>query len=403
MARSIATGNSNGTLKIWDAATGQELISQAAHNFSIYGLAFSPDGQQILTSSPDGTTKLWDLTPEGSREWRTMSGYVLLSDLAFSQDGSRLVVDNLVGGLIQVTDIATEQEILKLSELSTGNLGLMALSTDEKRLAVPMNYGSVIVWEIITTDEGLSARELYQIDREDAWCVDFSPDGSLLATGGGEITEIRDATNGQELLSLIGHTSFVNQMTFSPDGTNLATAAYDGTARVWDVSTGEELLKLEGHDRAGLTEAAALNGIDFSPDGTKLATAGWDGVAKVWDAASGEELLTLAGHSGWLMQVKFSPDGKLLATTSNDGTTKVWDEQTGAELLSLTGHTGSVFGLAFSPDGQFLVTSGWDGTVRFYLLDIEALVALAQDRVTRSLTIEECRQFLHTEVCPGTP
>jgi WD40 repeat protein/class 3 adenylate cyclase len=399
----IATGNSNGTLKIWDAATGQELISQAAHNYSIYGLAFSPDGQEILTSSPDGTTKLWDLTPEGSREWRTMSGYVLLSDLAFSHDGDRLVVDNLVGGSIQITDIKSEQELLHLSELASGNLGLMALSPDGSRLAVPVDYGTIIIWDLRVDDEGLSAFERYRVDEADAWCVAFNHDGSLLATGGGEVTKIRDASTGQVLLSLVGHTAYVNQMKFSPDGRRLATAAYDGTARVWDVSSGDELLKLVGHDRAGLTEAAALNGIAFSPDGKKLATAGWDGVAKVWDAASGEELLTLSGHSGWVLQVKFSPDGKHLATTSNDGTAKLWDEKTGEELLTLTGHTGSVFGLAFSPEGRFLVTSGWDGTVRFYLLDIEALVDLAQDRVTRSLTIEECRQFLHMDDCPGTP
>ena len=162
----------------------------------------------------------------------------------------------------------------------------------------------------------------------------------------------------------------------------------------------EEVLSLAGHTRSGMAAEPALNDVAFSPDGTKVATAGWDGTARIWDASTGEELHTLAGHSGWVLFLSFSPDGKMLATASNDGTAKVWDLETGEELFTLTGHTQAVLDVEFSPDGCLLATSSWDGTVRFYILSVEELMALAEERVTRSLTTQECQQFLHVEQCP---
>ena len=212
-----------------------------------------------------------------------------------------------------------------------------------------------------------------------------------------------DAETGKELLTLTGHSgdifSDAFDVAFSPDGARLATAGWDGTAKVWDLessaaaASGRELLTLVGH-----TER--VNSVTFGPDGARLATAGWDGTAKVWDLASGQEILTLSGHAGVVWDVAFSPDGKRLATAGFDNTTRLWDAASGQELLILTGHEYNTSGVAFSPDGAHLAVSGGDGTVRIYVLPIEDLMALARARVTRSLKDQECQQYLHLDRCP---
>jgi WD40 repeat protein len=115
--------------------------------------------------------------------------------------------------------------------------------------------------------------------------------------------------------------------------------------------------------------------------------------------------LTLSGHTNWVTSVAYSPVGSRLATASNDRTARVWEVASGREMFALTGYTDSVTSVAFSPDGSRLATVSWDKTVRVYALspNIEALIALAQTRVTRSLTAEECQKFLHVEQCPPTP
>jgi WD40 repeat protein len=267
--------------------------------------------------------------------------------------------------------------------------------------------------------------------------VDFNLDGKLLATASDDGTaRIWDATTGRELLTLRGHAvapgglpyNGVVDVAFSSldNGKYLATAGADGTAKIWDISPALDTGIPAARDSDDATDQALLTvcghrniviDVAFSPDGSHLITAGSDGVAKVWDisaalraASRGDDtcvttdqaLLTLAGHSGDVTSVSVSPDGTRLGTSSEDGTAKVWDATTGEELLTLSGH-GRIFDVAFSPDGRHLGTAGQDGMVRLYVLPIEELMALARSRVTRSLTSEECRQFLHVDECPVGP
>ena len=119
----------------------------------------------------------------------------------------------------------------------------------------------------------------------------------------------------------------------------------------------------------------------------------------VWDTRTGEKVATLAGQTGGVNHLAFSADGARLAVASGDGTTRIWDPMTGDLLLTLGGHLGLMSAVSFSPDGTQLATTGADGRVRIWALDLDTLVEIAEQRVTRSLTDEECRRYLDAP-CP---
>jgi WD40 repeat protein len=165
--------------------------------------------------------------------------------------------------------------------------------------------------------------------------------------------------------------------------------------KIWDVKTGELVFTLTGHED-GVRDVA------YSPDGALIATGSGDGTAILWDAANGAKMMTLSGHTSGIFSVAFTPDGKLLATGSGDATVKIWDIATGQEILTLPGGEGGVLGVAFSPsdNGAHLVVSNADGIARIFLLQIDNLLGLAQTRITRPFTTEECQKYLHVEQCP---
>jgi len=183
----------------------------------------------------------------------------------------------------------------------------------------------------------------------------------------------------------IGHTNWLSSVKFSPDGQRIVTASWDGTAKIWDASTGELLANLEGH--TGVVESAV-----FSPDGKKIVTASDDHTAKIWDASTGKVLVKLEGHTDNVLSAAFSPDGKKIVTSSRDKTAKIWDTSTGKLMANLKSHADQVNSAAFSLNGKKIVTVSddgtakiWDGTAGKLLANlswdsgIEALAAFSPD------------------------
>ncbi len=244
-----------------------------------------------------------------------------------------------------------------------------------------------------------SSRVQFTIRGLVGYAVAYSPDGTRIATAAADVdyktgkvaggAKIWDVTTGKELLTFTGHTWTVGDIAFSPDGKKLATASGDKTAKVWDATTGKELLTLAGH-------TFQVTGVAFSPDGTRIATsAGLQGstdhTAKVWDATTGKELLTLVGHTAGVDAIAYSPDGKRIATGGYDNVAKVWDAITGKELLTLTGHTYYIESVAFSPDGKRLATSGMpgDGTIKIWDSNSgQLLMNLVHDLGARSIAFD---------------
>ncbi|MET8867388.1 helix-turn-helix domain-containing protein [Nonomuraea sp. NPDC004580] len=156
---------------------------------------------------------------------------------------------------------------------------------------------------------------------------------------------------------LAGHGDSVVRSSFSSDGRLLATAGFDGTVRLWDVSTRRQTGILTGHD-------SGVHAADFSPDGRLLVTAG--STVRLWDVAARRQVAELIGHRGAVYTADFSPDGRLLATAGFDGALRLWDVTGHRQIAALTGHRGEIYGVNFSPDGRLLVTGGADRTVRLW-------------------------------------
>jgi WD40 repeat protein/serine/threonine protein kinase len=404
----LATASVDGTAKIWDVLSGEELFTLAGHSAIVMGTVFTQDGIHLLTGSFDGTAKLWDLSPKG--ELFTLSEHRdQVYSLDFNMDGSRLASGSF-DGTVRIWDVASGQEEIRLGKLGdSAKIRGVVFSPDGELLAGSSAYGTITVWNVasgeeITTLSGHAPGQTGETKYNGIVGVAFSPDGKLLATASDDLTaKIWDISSGKELFTLSGHDHApvsippfdgVIQVGFSPDGKRLVTAGGDGTVKVWDTSQYTELFTLEAHP------GSAVIDVTFSPDGAQLLTGSFDGPAKLWDVATGKELLTLSGHTGGVYGVAFTPDGTRLVTGSEDATTKVWDAETGQILLTLTGHTLGILDIAISPDGKYLATASQDGSIRFYVLPVEELITLAQSRLTRSLTVEECQQFLHVDECP---
>jgi len=383
--RRLATGSMDHTTKVWDPTSGKELLSLVGHTGDVVSVAWSPDGTRLATGSWDKTAKIWDASP--GIELLSLSGHNGgASDVAWSPDGKRLATAS-DDETAEVWDAIAGKELLTLGGGSY-TLSRVAWSPDGKRLATAGKDQAEKVWDAST------GKELFGLSDDDASasCVAWSPDGKRLATGAFNRTvTVWDADTGKELLNLSGHYGPVTSVAWSPDGRRLATGSEDLTAKIWDAGTTKELLSLFGHSRS-------VYSVAWSPDGKRLATGSGDTTAKVWDATSGKELLSFSGHSGEVITVAWSPDGKRLATGSEDKTAEVWDAATGEELLTLPGDSGHLWGVAWSPDGKRLAAAD-----EVYAMDIDLLLVLARQRVTRNLTTDECRKYLHMDKCPPIP
>lgn len=274
--KSIASASADKTAKVWDAATGAELLT-LAHAGWVRAVAFSPDGQRIATASDDLTAKVWDLS----------NGQALLT-LA---DGPPM--QGLRGRGV-------------------------AFSPDGKRLALTSDGNTAKVWDATSSQELLTLSGHTMLIQT----VAYSPDGPRIATASQDRTaKVWDAATGKELLTLSGHNGPIWDLAFSRDGARIVTASSDGTAKVWDAVTGKLLLTLSGH-------SGNVLGAAFSPDGMHIATVSGDRTVKIWNAVQsagqGEQPLTLYGATASVFGIAYSPDGKRLAVGSTDGIVRVY-------------------------------------------------------------------------------
>jgi WD40 repeat protein len=403
----LVTASSDGTAKIWEVhkREGIERLSLSAQDLrsGVAQAVFSSDGEQVMTSSQTITaTKVWDVGIGGDAEWLTLPAQpggdgLWAGDVEFLPDGRRLASNGEHGG-IEIRDLRTGRE---LRTIHVGGSGISSfdLTPDGMVLAAGRSNGLATAWDIATGEEIFSAQHDDMV-RD----VDWSPDGQHLvtATNSGTIT-ILDATGNLVRRMRERGSIWLTSARFSPDGRSVVTAvrplrggSQHFRQTIWDWKSGNVIGSIEPGDGRNAAMLAT-----FDPTGSLLATSGSDaGIPRIWDIATGRSVVTLPEHSGAPWDIVFSPDGTHVATAGTDGVVRLFDAASGDQVLALRGHDRIVARIAFSPDGTKLASESLDGTVRIWALDLDDLLAIARQQVTRSLTDEECRQYLHLDACP---
>jgi WD40 repeat protein len=355
--RRIASAGADGPVRVWDAATGQELRTLGGHTERFWGVAYRPDGRRIAAGGDDGTVRVWGVDT-GNEIGRLPVHEGRVTGVAYSPDG-RHIASASEDRTAKVWDVAAGRVVLTFPQ-HTGTVFNVAYSPDGRRVASASADGKVMVWDAAT-----GKREFTLLDHNkppSVRGVAYSPDGRRIASCGDDRTvRVWDAATGQELRTLSGQIDAIQHVTFSPDGRRIASAGWDRTVRVWDAVTGQEVRPpLRGH-------AGTVFSVAFNPDGRHTASAGFDRSVKVWDTATPEDVLTLRGHTEGARCMAYSPDGRHTASAGGDRTVRVWDAVTGQEVLPpLRGHTGRVDAVAYSPDGRRIASAGADGTVRVW-------------------------------------
>jgi WD40 repeat protein/serine/threonine protein kinase len=355
----LAATYDNGTVSIWDLTDGRALFSARRHSDLAASVAFSPvdSGRIAFTKGNEVAVERWKETV--GPEVRSLSGHLAgVRGLAFSRDGQTLVSAD-TRGLIKEWEPAAHQESRSF-EMPNAPFRTMTLSSDGQRLAGGSEDGRLTVCDMGTHDEVLT----FQAHTTEVNGLAFSHDGQFLASASSDRTvKVWNAITGDLIKILPEFSDYATAVAFSPDDRYLASASDDGTLRIWDLKADKEILTLEAAHGGSISSLVCLV---FSPDGRRLASASADQTVRLWDVSSGKELHRLLGHTGPVQGVAFSPDGRRIASAGHDGFVRIWDLTTGQEVLTLSGHKAGVACVAFSPDGHLLASSDLAGTVKVW-------------------------------------
>lgn len=279
-----------------------------------------------------------------------------IQSIAWSPDGEHIAV--ALGSYIsedhdyaiRILD-ANTGEIIDTLDFHSGGVASVDWSPDSTRL-VSSGEGDAagLVWDI-STGQRITLSQPYSMAGRfaDIW----NPDGNRIAntSGGSSSLNIWNPNNGQTLSSFHDVDSGIpHSVDWSPDASQLVTGNENGTITIWDVSTGEALLTLQGH-------MGIVTSVSWSPDGSQIASGGWDDTIRIWNIETGTVLYEFTGHSDNIAKVVWSPDGSQIASASRDGTIRVWNVCTG-EGTTVYHASSPMYAVEWSPDSNQIAFGG---------------------------------------------
>jgi WD40 repeat protein len=367
--KTVLTAGDDATIRLWSARDGSPVkVLSGLHAAPIVAVAVSPDGKVFLTGAADGSARVCALS--NGKIMRTLTPAPSprpVRSVAFAPGGDRVATAGSEAG-IKVWETETGLGVIAFGHAAPAGtarepINKVAFTADGSFISASGD-GSVKTWSFAG-----SWAEHKTLDSHTfrILALDFSPDGKLLATGGGEPThsgEVKIWEAGKGLLARALdslHSDTVFSLRFSPDGCKLASASADKFLKVTSVASGKLLRSFEGHTHHVMA-------VDWSSDGKQLVSGGADNVLKVWDFESGDQLRTLEGASKQVTSLRWIAARPEAAAASGDTQVRLWNTESGGIVRGFGGPTDYVYSLAASADGSRVAAGGaesivfvWDG------------------------------------------
>jgi WD40 repeat protein len=364
------TGHQDGSLRLWNLASGVEALDMKGRPGWVQAAAFFPDGQRALSGGEDAALRLWDVVRGRELNDRKGEGHsAFVASVAFSRDGKRIATASQ-DGLVKVWDVATGEETTLAGNKSTPTS--VAWSPDGQQIAAGCSDGLVMVWDqksarvrslrhgkgsparavvfsngtgthtgnrllsghddgnVLAWDlTGSSEPERFAVDEHGVTALAFAPDDKTILCGCGR----NDATNeapvklfgyrGKLLQTFGGRGAAISQVAFSPEGTRAIASSWDSSVALYDLDAKKELFAWEAH---GAPFASVVLGGVFVQGGRRALTIGDDGTIKIWDLAARPadrtgfvDQIDLLPTADFPTAVAASPDGRTVAVGTARG------------------------------------------------------------------------------------
>jgi WD40 repeat protein len=374
----VATASSDNIARVWESVSSFE--RPTTYKLPVEAVIISADGKYFASKSADRSTRIQE-TDNGKIYWSEKSRGEI-KDIKFSPDGEYFAIASRTAGpeddpvdqrsTVKILRIADRQIVQTLEFTSV--IQNVAFAGASKSAATVGDYGAISMHEIA------NGFEVWHGNAKPAvTAMAVSPDGRFLAMVG-EVVSVRRAVDG----TVIRETEPGEQivvMAFSPDGSNLAVGGGAGSVFLINIGSGQM--------RKIITFESWVVGVDFSLDSRYLASAAFDGSATLTDVSSGKQIALKFPDS--IMTMALSPDAKYI-TAGGDAIARVWEFSNGQEVARVV-HGAEVKSMAFSRDGKYLATGGADNTVRLSLLRAQDLIAEACARITTHIVGSEWDEY----------
>ncbi len=364
----FATACSDRVARVFLVATMEQTLEIPNVTSWLHTADWSPDGAMIATGDNDGTCRVWNPeTGEMLREIRT--GHTIFK-VSFSPDSRRLVTAADVS--VQVWDVGQLPDAVGVHHVGPASSPRSEPGTVLRAFSAPLETSAWLGYDHRfrqgTDGDG---RTVFEFGDEtfavDSYYTARSPDGRYrIETDNVSLrTVLVDATTGESLAVLSEDSIYHSE--WSPGGVRFMTGSVGGDMTLWNAKTREPVGVLgESYPLPRDIQAKVPGAFRFSPDGSRVLVGRRNGVVEIFDAESGEWIRELSRNEGGIFAVAWSPDGRRAAAGGVGSRVRVWDTATGRTVSTLTGHKLQIHTIDFHPGGERILTGGSDDDVKLW-------------------------------------